>query len=817
MLWRQPGWLPSSSSPSFNVYSARIFEPDKISILRTLALIVLAAWLVKVIEEGRPRWDKVPQGSSRLRSLWEIPLLAPVLALVGVYLLSTLLSVAPRISFFGSYQRLQGFYSTISYIVLFVAILANLRRRAQVDRIITTAILVSLPVSMYGVLQRFQIDPVPWAGNVTRRIAANMGNSIFVAAYLIMVTPLTIGRIVDSFGAILKEEVDYLWAHFARATVYVFIVAMQLIAIYLSGSRGPLLGLMAGLFFLSILLSLHWRKRWMTISIVGLAGLMGGLLLLINVPQGPLETVRSSPWVGRLGQVLDMDQRTSRVRILIWGGASDLVSPHEPLDFPDGGVDNLNFLRPFIGYGPESMHVAYNKFFPPELARLEKRNASPDRSHNETWDALVTTGILGLLVYLILFAAIFYYGLKWLGLVTNRRQGWLLLLFYFGGGVVSAIGFVTTLGMEFLGVGLPFGAIIGLILYLTLRSVTGVMKPPKTELGQIRNLILISLLSGIVAHFVEINFGIAIAATRTYFWIFAGLLLVVGYVMPFHGDYIDELKTDVRPQEAMNKKPGRGSRRKHRRSSQDGQISSVLRLPWMRGALVSGGLTGFILATLGYDYISVQTLPITAMQAIWNSLTYLPARDMSAVGVLALVIVIWLGAGIVYFAERSARGDNQSWEALPVALFTSLGTALLFWFMHARALINIAETSTQPQVDLFSQAQAFENLLTRYYLFMIIFVLILAALLPEDWPARVLGPSIAPVILAPVVLAVVLTLAYITNVRIIQADITFKLADPLSKGGQWDAAIALYDRANGFAFAEDYYYLFLGKAYLDFS
>ena len=29
----------------FNVVSSRIFEPDKISILRTLALVILAAWI----------------------------------------------------------------------------------------------------------------------------------------------------------------------------------------------------------------------------------------------------------------------------------------------------------------------------------------------------------------------------------------------------------------------------------------------------------------------------------------------------------------------------------------------------------------------------------------------------------------------------------------------------------------------------------------------------------------------------------------------------------------------------------------------------
>ena len=36
----------------FNLYSSRIFEPDKISLLRSLALIILTAWIVKAIAEG---------------------------------------------------------------------------------------------------------------------------------------------------------------------------------------------------------------------------------------------------------------------------------------------------------------------------------------------------------------------------------------------------------------------------------------------------------------------------------------------------------------------------------------------------------------------------------------------------------------------------------------------------------------------------------------------------------------------------------------------------------------------------------------------
>ena len=167
----------------FNIYSSRIFEPDKITILRSLALLSLSAWIVKLIEEGGIEWKKESQDISFFSFLWHTPLIPPVIGLVIVYLLATIFSVTPSISFFGSYQRLQGTYTTFSYLIIFITIITNLRSRKQINRLVTTVILASLPVALYGVLQHYKIDPIPWGGNTSTRIASNMGNSIFVAAY----------------------------------------------------------------------------------------------------------------------------------------------------------------------------------------------------------------------------------------------------------------------------------------------------------------------------------------------------------------------------------------------------------------------------------------------------------------------------------------------------------------------------------------------------------------------------------------------------------------------------------------------------------
>ncbi len=218
----------------------------------------------------------------------------------------------------------------------------NLRSKNQISRLITTIILASLPVSLYGVLQRFQIDPIPWGGNVSRRIASNMGNSIFVAAYLIMVFPLTLGRIIGSFKDIISDDGHVEESRIKtvkqiiKASLYILIASLELIAIYMSGSRGPLLGLMVAVYFMMLLFSIFWQKRWLTYTVIGIA-VMGIIFLAVfNLRNGPLETLKSSPAIGRFGLLLDPESNSALVRQYIWEGTVKLVGIHDPLIFPDG-------------------------------------------------------------------------------------------------------------------------------------------------------------------------------------------------------------------------------------------------------------------------------------------------------------------------------------------------------------------------------------------------------------------------------------------------------------------------------------------------
>jgi len=592
----------------FNLYSSRVFEPDKLALLRTIATVMAATWLIKVIDEGRVAAETQGERLSRgLGMALRTPLVAPMVALAAVYLLATALSVVPSVSLWGSYQRLQGTYSTLSYMVIALLMIGTMRRREQWRRVVTVIILTSLPIALYGVAQHYSLDPLPWGGDVTTRVAANMGNAIFVAAYLIMVVPLTLARIIGLQGAVLAQlgEVEAtstprVWRRFGLGLLFWVAVAVQLLAwvllgmerglavgllliaalalaagylrrpmapfvlagsyalvlcaqlacILFSQSRGPWLGLVAGLFFFGLLYLFSQGRRRAAVAFTGMAGALVVFLLLINLPGTPLAAVRDLPYVGRLGQVFEMESGTGKVRVLIWEGALEMICA-DP-------------LRAIIGYGPEAMYVAYNPFYPPDLAHYESRSASPDRAHNETFDALITTGVIGFVAYMLLFGSVFYYGLRWLGLIRGPTQRRLFLILAVAGGVLGVVVPWALEGtLRLAGVGLPLGFVAGVALYMAATAILGMTgrqpEAPREEgRGSPDRLVMAAILAAIVAHFVEIHFGIAIAATRTYFWSYLALMTLAGQRLLTADAPTEEA---IAAREAIRGKGARGARR----------------------------------------------------------------------------------------------------------------------------------------------------------------------------------------------------------------------------------------------------------------
>lgn len=794
----------------FNIYSSRVFEPDKITLVRSLAGIALAAWLVKLIaEDGLRHWN--------WRAFWRIPLVVPVLAFVVVYSLATALSITSPVSLFGSYQRLQGTYSTFSYLVLFAVIAGNLRRQEQVERIITTVIVTSLPISLYAILQRYQLDPLPWGGDTVSRVTGHMGNAIFIGAYLIMAATVNLGRVVTSLRAIMKEP-EQTPVNVLRAAFYIFILVVNAVALFFTVSRGPQLGLMAGLFFFFILLALHYRVRWLVLSTMGLGVVAAAFIITINLPNGPLEPLKQQvPGLARLGDMLNEIEGgsgTGQVRVLIWEGVVDMMTSGKTLTFPDGSPDPWASLRPWLGYGPEALYVAFNPFYPPELGQLEARNASPDRSHNETFDAIAFSGLIGLVVYLVMFVAVFYYALKWLGMITTPARRNIFLLMVLGAGALGAYGFVAWQGPALFGVGLPFGMLLGLIGFLTLYALI----PTNTEAPRLESwkaVALIGLFAGMVAHFTEIHFGIAIVSTRTHFWVYTGVMLAVGYAMT------QGATTTAPAAPAEAEAPATPARRRPKATSAKfaPTYTGVDSVWWHIAA--SAGVVTMVLITLGYNFITNPFRKTETFTILSESFTLLPGPQRESLWVLWLILGTALVGSFLAFAEENRLTTRPwNWGNWAATLGIALAASALYWVLQASRLAAVARVTPQSIEQLLGSVENVAGTLSQYYVVIFLFGLVwawtLTAHLPVAARTRFNSAPVAWVGYLGLPIAALFA-AVNLNLQVIQADIIYKTAVQFDDQGQPQVAIPLFNRVLQLAPAQDFYYLFLGRAYLNAS
>ncbi len=884
----EAGWLLGITITPvfFNVYSSRVFEPDKLTTLRALAVVMACLWLVRFLEA---RFHK----TSALRFSWRTPMVLPALLTMAIYLISSAFSLVPYTSFIGSYQRLQGTHTLFGYLVLFFAILTSLRTRAQLSRLITVLILNSLPVSLYGIVQHYGLDPLPWAGDVTTRVASNMGNAIFVAAYLIMIVPLTAARLVASFRDILTRE-DAKLGDVLRASGYIFLLAVQLLTIWNSGSRGPWLGtvvlgfvfpyvglllllrrevrasesrepwrdllkgagfglgvlvLSGGLAVLAILalggtIGLYiggglaaltfgglwlyciverkgWRWLWLGWGTVGLVVALA--LVFINIP-GPLQTqARKVAALRRLTTITQLQSGTGKVRGLIWQGAVNLIEPHPPIQYPDGSVDRLNALRPIIGYGPESMYVAYNSFYPPELGHYESRTASPDRSHNETLDSLVITGVLGLLVYLFTFISVFAWGMHWLGWLGT----WKDLARYLGLDLFFAVLFFVIAwqveGAYLFAVAIPLGVLVGTMLYLTLEAFRYLFRFTKAERSQVKPhaLLIGGILASVLAHFVEINFGIAIAATRTTFWALAGVLVALGE------QWIPEV-TPVAPESTYSDAASTASRQRRRHRRRRRTSSQAMMPPWVAAVLALSLAAVFLLGTLAFDFINNPERLSDAGEIFMRSLTmkYHPEKT-KAYGALMIFVFTWILFGVIGLSEYDREGvfGVDSEQRQIIAAFIYAGVALVGLLLFGSLVAGHQASLTRIQVatieDVVGVAVSLANLLLRYYglIFTVLIALGLVLFWEEPRLPHTWGHPVSLLVLVVTLLSSVFIIRT-TSYNLIRADIVYKQGGVFANNknpNDKQIGIAHYEKALEYVPREDYYYLFLGKAYLELT
>lgn len=641
----EAGWLAALViAPLFiNFHSSVSFEPDKSAMIRSIALIMLSAFIIR-------RTDL-----SGLKPVLKQPLFIITLLLGLSYLVSALLSVLSSGSWWGSYARGQGAYSLLGYFIIFGTAALTLKNRAQVERILITVILTSIPVMLYGFAQKLKLEALSWDADFSIRIASTLGNPIFFGSYLIMVIPLTSYLLIRC----LKESALFS----PKFVFYSVILLAQVFCLILTESRGPLLGLITAGFFFTVLSGLVFRKRFLALGSYIMAGLVIGFFMLLAMPNTPFQGLKSR--MGRLGQMFEAREGAATVRLLIWQGVVNMV--------------RSDYYRAAVGYGPETMFVPYHKYCPAELITSENKITFPDRSHNEFFDTVITNGLAGALIYLILFGAVIFYAFRILNL-PGRPAVLIALLLLFG---LAGLLIPIVAGRAiYIALGVPLGLVVGAEFYLFHLALSGLgFRNPGPNSGPNSNaphyaLLIIALFSALIGHFVETQFGIDLTASRVYFYIY--LAVLVGLI--------------ARRIEPPSK------------SAPENSPQNQVTAGW-NSVPVGALITALVLTTMAFNFIPTQITGensdramrvlamITAVWLISGALFYLIGRFALLVSLLSV------GLTAVFFAVLISVLPPLYSPTVAVTVFYGWVLLVIFWLAWALPVASAEAIPAQAELQ----------------------------------------------------------------------------------------------------------------------
>ena len=460
-----------------------LFQFNKMITVYLGTIIITASWLIRMVIKKRILFRKTPL---------DIPILLFLISQVA----STVLSIEPHTSLFGYYSRFHGgLFSTISYILLYYAFVSNMssflsykreggeqisagwigkasnlagetgkesatksnRMQPKKFRSPTSPLKLSLffliisttIVSLYGILEHFGIDENYWVQDVRNRVFSTLGQPNWLAALLVMVTPLTLTPLLSekqlldrnargaNFARRLGQAIGLVnppsKASAGNATVsdqkivapraFSILMPYTLFGIFFltllyTKSRSGLLGftLMYGAFWLLAWRTVRQQKQAAKSFLVTTS-----LILLLTAVVGTPFTPSAMSIINRIGPTTETAQseaalskaplaelggtESGEIRKIVWHGAIE-VWRHSPL----------------FGSGVETFAYSYYNFRPIEHNFVSEWDFLYNKAHNEYLNFLATTGAFGLGTYLFFIASYIFWSIRQIGIKNHESR-----------------------------------------------------------------------------------------------------------------------------------------------------------------------------------------------------------------------------------------------------------------------------------------------------------------------------------------------------------------------------------------------------------
>ena len=449
------------------------FIVGKALFYRTITEIILGLWIVLALRypSHRPR-----------RSI----ILLILLAYVGVTLASSVFGVSLQRSLWSTYERMQGFVDVAHWFAYTVVLTSVFRTWLDWRALLNFNLGVSLLMSLLGVAQYLDIRVLMFLAT-NQRLDITLGNPTYVGAYMLVNVLIGLGFLshslmkpapqVSSTSLIRRRrrsrrgrpEEKRISPETWWRVFWIVVIVLDFQILYLSGTRGAVAGLGAGLLAVAVGYMVWGNVRLLrTASLVLVVGMVG--LAAVMIP------LRSTSFYRNLA-----DDNVMLARIALTGTSEDAALTGR---VNSGLVGLRGFAaRPILGWGPENFTIAYDRYVTSDI--VASSVTSFDQAHNKPIEELTTKGLVGFSTYVTLWLFMF-----WVIVRRVRRQDVHDQLFTLFAGAALVGYFVQNLFLfDTPGTVVPFYLLLGYVVFLesspSMASVDE-SRPGRSSLGSVK-------------------------------------------------------------------------------------------------------------------------------------------------------------------------------------------------------------------------------------------------------------------------------------------------------------------------------------------
>jgi len=338
------------------------FLYSKSSLIQIFVEIMVAAFIILVA--------RFPDYRPNLRN----PMVHAVILFLCTLLITLPFSINISNSFFSSSSRMTGVFQYLHYFSFFLILVSVFKTWKEWKTFFFTSNIAALVASFFGFMQM--------NGLAEKRISSVMGNPIFLGVFALV-------GVFVALILLLKEDERKMQAF------YGFSIAVNIIALLLSASRGPLLGLAVALFVGFLLLAatfLTGKARF---------GVIFATLAIFSVIIGSFALLRSAPVKDAV-----KDQLPFVISRMVY---SDLGN--DRFEVWDIGLQGF-MDRPIFGWGLENFVIPGNLYIDRANFHGSLMDTWYDKVHNQFIEMLVLTGVVGFSGYVYLWGTTLWLSLK---------------------------------------------------------------------------------------------------------------------------------------------------------------------------------------------------------------------------------------------------------------------------------------------------------------------------------------------------------------------------------------------------------------------